>query len=192
MTEKKAKKDKPLDLKGYLIAKLRSASRKWPPTNEAKKKMKVEVRVEFDEKSMMLKVFLDNGKLYQELPVIKKAQSRDRVMYRCEQCGRLFFDYEILKNKKGTLKKTAIVAIDHVNPIIDPAVGFVSWDVYIDRMFNGDLQILCNYPGERDGVESCHHIKTAVERGIMAERIAKEKGLDPNAPKKTKKKEPKK
>ena len=49
------------------------------------------------------------------------------------------------------------VNVDHCNPVIDPKVGFVDWDVYIKRMFCGkeNLQVLCT---------KCHDKKTAGER----------------------------
>lgn len=48
---------------------------------------------------------------------------------------------------------------DHVDPVIDPEVGFVSWDIFIDRMFQeeGGYQAIC---------DGCHQIKTAEERGV--------------------------
>jgi len=50
------------------------------------------------------------------------------------------------------------VNADHVLPVVDPAVGFVNWDVYIKRMYvdSSGLQVLCS---------ACHIIKTAAERG---------------------------
>ena len=96
-------------------------------------------------------------------------------MYRCKSCGRLFFDYEYLPTKKGGLKKKAMVAIDHVEPIVDPARGFVGWDEYIKRMFEGELQVLCNYSGLRDGKPSCHYVKTAEEKSVATGRRQAEK-----------------
>lgn len=49
------------------------------------------------------------------------------------------------------------VQVDHVKPIIDPTVGFTSWDEVVTNMFceKENLQLLC--------VE-CHKTKTAQER----------------------------
>jgi 5-methylcytosine-specific restriction endonuclease McrA len=49
------------------------------------------------------------------------------------------------------------VAVDHINPVVEPEVGFVSWDVYVSRMFvpTKELQVLC---------KECHDVKTAIER----------------------------
>jgi 5-methylcytosine-specific restriction endonuclease McrA len=49
------------------------------------------------------------------------------------------------------------VQVDHIHPVVDPSVGFISWDVYIDRMFCElpDLQVLC---------KPCHKVKTDEEK----------------------------
>lgn len=49
------------------------------------------------------------------------------------------------------------VQVDHIHPVVDPSVGFISWDVYIDRMFCElpELQVLC---------KPCHKIKTDEEK----------------------------
>lgn len=48
------------------------------------------------------------------------------------------------------------VQVDHVEPVICPAEGFVSWDNYIRRLFcpKENLQVLC---------KPCHKIKSASE-----------------------------
>jgi 5-methylcytosine-specific restriction endonuclease McrA len=59
------------------------------------------------------------------------------------------------------------VQMDHIVPIVDPAIGFVSWDVYIERMFIEDgYQALC---------PTCHKEKTARERAISTERKRNER-----------------
>jgi hypothetical protein len=49
------------------------------------------------------------------------------------------------------------VQVDHINPVVDPAKGFINWDIYIDRIFCevDKLQVLCR---------SCHKEKTAEEK----------------------------
>lgn len=49
------------------------------------------------------------------------------------------------------------VQVDHINPVIDPKVGWVSWDIFIDRLLceKEGLQVLC---------EECHDKKSALER----------------------------
>lgn len=55
------------------------------------------------------------------------------------------------------------VQVDHINPVIDPYKGFVSWDEVINRMFCEveGLQILCLL---------CHKEKTNKEKQIAKER----------------------
>lgn len=197
-----AKKEKTLH--EYLVQKLRSASQKWPGTYNVKKRVQVKVTVYYTPGDDYVTVIapeteytLANGEKKispaqtLKVAIIKKAQNRERVMYICEKCGRLYFDYEYLHNSKGVVKKTTIIAIDHIEPIVDPRVGFIDWHVYITRHFPGPsgLQVLCNYPGERDGTLSCHRIKTTEEKGVAAARVRAEKGIT-EEPKK--KKAPKK
>ena len=69
--------------------------------------------------------------------------------------GRLAQLYEC-KNCKGTFSSRDI-QVDHVKPVVDPKKGFISWDVYIDRLFceAKNLQVLC---------KPCHKKKTVKER----------------------------
>jgi len=62
--------------------------------------------------------------------------------------------------------KNAIV--DHTNPIIDPAIGWVSWDDCIERMFCelDNLQCVC---------KSCHDAKSLIEKDIGKARKQREK-----------------
>ena len=48
------------------------------------------------------------------------------------------------------------VVVDHISPVVDPKQGFVSWDVFIERLFcpKDNLQVLC---------VPCHKIKTKEE-----------------------------
>lgn len=76
----------------------------------------------------------------------KKNKETNRLAqhYRCNAC-----------KKEFPLSK---VQVDHITPVVDPATGFVSWDMYIDRLFCGidNLQVLCT---------TCHNKKTKEERG---------------------------
>jgi 5-methylcytosine-specific restriction endonuclease McrA len=55
------------------------------------------------------------------------------------------------------------VQVDHISPIINPSVGFTSWDEVINNLFceRENLQVLC-----RD----CHSEKTKKEKAISSER----------------------
>lgn len=89
-----------------------------------------------------------------------KAARIARNQYKCAHCGMIFGRKEI--------------QIDHIKPIIDPAVGFVSWDSYIEGLFcePDNLQVL-------DKI--CHKIKTDNER-------AQKKAERPRTSKKSRKK----
>ena len=70
---------------------------------------------------------------------------RMRKMYRCQQC-------------KNTFPQNEMKA-DHIDPVIDPVKGFVSWDETIERMFveKEGFQAVC---------DGCHKLKTKEERNI--------------------------
>jgi len=63
--------------------------------------------------------------------------------YRCASCANVFV--------------AADVQVDHIHPVVDTQQGFVSWDVYIDRMFCelDNYQILC---------KQCHKVKSDAEK----------------------------
>lgn len=55
------------------------------------------------------------------------------------------------------------VQVDHIEPIIDPEIGFVDWNTVVERMFceKHNLQVLC---------KGCHASKTQQEKQISKER----------------------
>jgi 5-methylcytosine-specific restriction endonuclease McrA len=63
--------------------------------------------------------------------------------YRCAHCQQTGF-----KDKE--------IKIDHIDPVVDPATGWVNWDTYITRLFvsSEHMQALC---------EPCHQLKTNKE-----------------------------
>lgn len=85
-----------------------------------------------------------------------------RVRFTCAKCGRKFVD------RKGAKE----IAVDHIEPIVRPETGWTNYEDFVTRLFCSveNLQVLCNYAGERDGVKSCHKIKTAEERAHAAAR----------------------
>lgn len=62
--------------------------------------------------------------------------------YRCNSCKRM--------------TERTDTHVDHIIPVVDPAVGIRSWDEYISRLFcdEENLVILC---------KSCHRKKTRAE-----------------------------
>lgn len=75
---------------------------------------------------------------------IKRARV-SRGLYACRCCG------DIVGPKEYN--------VDHIESIINPKMGFTTWDSYIDRLFCGvdGLQLLC---------KDCHRDKTDAERAL--------------------------
>lgn len=94
-----------------------------------------------------------------------------RVHYECATCKGMFFD------RKGAKE----IAVDHIDPVVDPEVGSTDYHTYIQRLFCSvdNLQVLCNYKGERNGKKSCHKIKTAEENARRREAEARRKLATP-------------
>jgi len=48
--------------------------------------------------------------------------------------------------KNGKTKRIRNVLVDHIQPVVDTAKGFVGWDEYIKRMFcnEDNFQVLCH------------------------------------------------
>lgn len=112
---------------------LRSATRKWAPIQNCKKRAHV-----------------------------------GRGEYKCECCGTIVPPTIYDEEKR---KRVKFVFVDHVEPIIDPSKGFVSWDDTIERMFcdSSNLQLICG---------DCHKIKSQEEIEIAKARRLKEKQVD--------------
>ena len=74
---------------------------------------------------------------------VNPKTNREGKHYTCASCEGVFPAKE--------------VQVDHIHPVVDPQTGWVSWDVFIDRLLcEGDgLQVLCS---------ACHDLKTAEER----------------------------
>ena len=93
---------------------------------------------------------------------LKNARIR-RGWYLCNGCKE-----EVPASIRIEGKRVKNAIVDHINPIIDPKVGFTTWDECINRMFceEEDLQVLCH---------SCHKIKTDEEKAQAKERRKEEK-----------------
>ena len=92
-----------------------------------------------------------------------KASKEDRNSYRCAGCGEL-----VPSTIKVDGKRVKNVHVDHINPVIDPSLGFTTWDDTIEGLFSElvNLQVLCT---------ACHDIKTNQEKQIAKERRANAK-----------------
>ncbi len=73
--------------------------------------------------------------------------------------GRLAQHFQCASCKKDFPAKD--VNVDHISPVVCPKQGFVSWDVYIERLYceKENFQILC---------KGCHTIKTQKEKKTRA------------------------
>ena len=69
--------------------------------------------------------------------------------------GRLAEHFECSSCKESFPAKE--VQVDHIEPVVDPKVGFVDWDTFISRLFceAENLQVLC---------KPCHLSKTKLEK----------------------------
>lgn len=85
---------------------------------------------------------------------VNPKSGRSGSHYKCNECGGVFPASE--------------VEVDHIIPVVDPSVGFVSWDEFISRLFckKENLQVLC---------ETCHDKKTSEERKVKSATSKKSK-----------------
>jgi len=93
---------------------------------------------------------------------LKNARVR-RGEYLCNGCKQ---DVPNTIRVDGKRKKN--VHVDHIIPIIDPAIGWTTYDEMIDRMFceAENLQVLC---------DECHTRKTNEEKNVAKERRLRDK-----------------
>lgn len=97
---------------------------------------------------------------WQPIQACKKNAHISRGLYKCEGCGSevapTYYDDEKRKRMKN-------IFVDHIIPVVDPAIGWTTWDDCIERMFcePENLQLLC---------KSCHAEKSLEETGIAKDR----------------------
>lgn len=74
-----------------------------------------------------------------------KSARKERGRYECAMCKQMFGPKEI--------------NMDHIHPVVDPRVGFTTWDSYIERLFPYEegWQALCR---------GCHDSKTLIEDSL--------------------------
>lgn len=99
---------------------------------------------------------------------IQKCKNRARVgrgEYKCQCCESIVAPTIYDEDKR---KRVTNIFVDHINPVIDPNVGFTTWDEFIEGLYceEDNLQLLC---GE------CHKVKSQEEIDIASERRRKEK-----------------
>lgn len=88
-----------------------------------------------------------------------------RGLYKCDCCGA---EVPPTIVPEGSRKRVKNIIVDHVKPIVDPSIGFVDWNTFVESLYceADNLQALCL---------SCHTIKTNEERSVAKDRRAKEK-----------------
>jgi hypothetical protein len=99
---------------------------------------------------------------------VKSKARVSRGFYTCASCKE-----EVpasLKTEKGRVNN---VYVDHIDPVVDPSVGFTTWDDFIERLFceEDNLQVLC---------KACHDEKSSKEKEIAKERRRKERDATRN------------
>jgi 5-methylcytosine-specific restriction endonuclease McrA len=84
---------------------------------------------------------------------LKAARTR-RGFYTCNSCK----EEVPASTRDDNNKRVKNAVVDHIVPVIDPDIGWVSWDDTINRMFSeeNNLQVLCY---------ACHKLKTDDEKG---------------------------
>jgi len=97
------------------------------------------------------------------LQEVKKEANVTRGVYECAECKE-----HIPPTVREGRKRVQNIFVDHIEPIVNPEVGFTTWDEYINRIFceKDNLQLLC---------KPCHDVKSLEERAIAIERRRKER-----------------
>jgi len=95
----------------------------------------------------------------------KKRAHIKRGEYKCDSCGEIVNPTYYNEEKRV---RTRNVFVDHIDPIVDPNVGFTTWDDIINNMFCelDNLQLLCG---------KCHEVKSKQEIELAKARRKKEK-----------------
>ena len=94
--------------------------------------------------------------------VLKEARV-DKGVYHCALC-----EQNVPVTVKVNGKRIRNLAVDHIQSVVDPEIGFTTWDQYIERMFceKDNLRVLCG---------DCHDKLTAEQRKISTERARQQK-----------------
>jgi len=132
--------------KSFIRTLPREIMKKRPPYNQ-NAAIRSALRRTFSRSPVVREVM---GEVRREVAKYNKDGSvakKPSVQYQCSVC----------KQWVGSTK----ASVDHSTPVICIDLGFVDWNIFVDRLFcpKENLQVLCS-----DGVSSCHQIKTNRER----------------------------
>lgn len=119
------------------------------PKYNAQSAIRSALRRTFSRSPMVREVMM---KVRRERPWFLKDGSqaaKPRVEYLCSACG----EWHMGKN----------IQVDHIDPVVNPEIGFETWDTFISRLFcdTSNLTVLCKV---------CHEKKTNKEKQLAKER----------------------
>ena len=98
--------------------------------------------------------------------VVKNKAKVDKATYKCVKCEKYCYtgksEKSLTELKVKYKMKTVVmdaIFIDHINPVIDPELGFENWDTFVERLFcpEDNLQPLCRV---------CHDKKSKKENKV--------------------------
>lgn len=97
---------------------------------------------------------------------IAKNKGRVQILTECKSrkgiiSKRMIWFYSCATCPPEKLYREKSIKMDHIEPVVDPLVGYKDLETYADRMFCGEenFQRLC---------QDCHDKKTATESGVRA------------------------
>jgi len=104
-----------------------------------------------------------HSRKWRPVATCKKKARVSRGMYKCAECLKIVPATHMFNGKRR-----AYFFVDHIEPVIDPEVGFTGFSDFIERLFCevDNLQVLC---------KPCHDEKCAEETQVAVKRRAKEK-----------------
>ncbi len=91
---------------------------------------------------------------------VKQNARVERGVYLCAGYKRESHEVPVsLPPKAGNKRRINNAIVDHRSPVVDPIDGWISWDMFIMRLFceEDGFQLLCH---------ECHKHKTADERKV--------------------------
>ena len=142
----------------FIASALRKATMKWAPKTLCAKNAKEKAK----------KIIMKAGpKKYPEY--FANNGNYKPGQFLCEEC-KTIQKVTIPRPEWSNSNKTKInnCAVDHIRPIVDPAVGFTTWDSWIHNCFCEIENLACI-------CAECHHIKCVGEKEIETSRKKKEK-----------------
>lgn len=87
---------------------------------------------------------------------LRRASSRWAPKYTCKKKARVARNTYVCAQCHRKVGNKDI-KIDHINPVVDPEMGFQTWDIFIERLF-------VELEGYQAICKDCHHTKTQLER----------------------------